>query len=171
MLTALLQTTSSPSTPTRHAVCILGAFFLLALAVTMLVLGVALIALRMRTHRKRLSIAAGLSPDPVVHRHASKVDPWTEAGRRMTIPPRPALGEADTVDLDPEDLGPGDIGPEDIEPPETPYDGSNGLSPDQASRLLRDHRARPGRRHRPWKPKPQRTAQVAGSTHDPAPGS
>lgn len=45
------------------------------------------------------------------------------------------------------------------------------LSPDQASRLLRDHRARPGRRHRPWKPKPQRTAQVAGSTHDPAPGS
>ncbi|WP_429104396.1 helix-turn-helix domain-containing protein [Bradyrhizobium sp. i1.12.3] len=45
------------------------------------------------------------------------------------------------------------------------------LSPDQASRLLRVHRARPGRRHRPWKPKPQRATQIAGSTHDPAPGS
>lgn len=45
------------------------------------------------------------------------------------------------------------------------------LSPDQASGLLRVHRGRPGRRHRPWKPKPQRATQVAGSTHDPAPGS
>jgi transposase len=44
------------------------------------------------------------------------------------------------------------------------------LSPDQASRLLRVHRTKPGRRHRPWKPKSRRTTQVAGSTHDPAPG-
>jgi transposase len=46
------------------------------------------------------------------------------------------------------------------------------LSMDQASGLLRVHRrAKPGRRHRPWKPKPQRATQVAGPTHDPAPGS
>jgi transposase len=45
------------------------------------------------------------------------------------------------------------------------------LSPDQVSGLLRVHRhAKPGRRHRPWKPKPQRTTQVAGPTHDPAHG-
>lgn len=45
------------------------------------------------------------------------------------------------------------------------------LSPDQASGLLRVHRrAKPGRRHRPWKPKPRRAAQIAGPTHDPAPG-
>lgn len=46
------------------------------------------------------------------------------------------------------------------------------LSPDQASALLRVHRhAKPGRRHRPWRPKLQRATQIAGPTHDPAPGS
>jgi transposase len=43
------------------------------------------------------------------------------------------------------------------------------LSPDQVPGLLRVHRhAKPGRRHRPWKPRPQRATQVAGPTHDPA---
>lgn len=46
------------------------------------------------------------------------------------------------------------------------------LRPDQVSGLLRVHRrAKPGRRHRPWKPKLQRATQVAGPTHDPAPRS
>ncbi|MGF6312071.1 transposase [Bradyrhizobium sp. i1.8.4] len=45
------------------------------------------------------------------------------------------------------------------------------LSPDHASALLRVHRrAKPGRRHRRWKPKPRKLTQVAGPTHDPAPG-
>lgn len=47
-----------------------------------------------------------------------------------------------------------------------------GLSPDQASRLLRVHRrAKPGRRHRPWKPKLRKAAEITGPTHDPAPSS
>lgn len=46
------------------------------------------------------------------------------------------------------------------------------LRPDQVSGLLRVHRhAKPGRRHRPWKPKLQRATQVVGPTHDPAPRS
>lgn len=46
------------------------------------------------------------------------------------------------------------------------------LSLDQASALLRVHRhAKPGHRYRPWKPKPRKLPQVAGSTHDPTPGS
>lgn len=46
------------------------------------------------------------------------------------------------------------------------------LNPDQVSGLLRVHRhAKPGRRHRLWKPKPQRARQVTGPTHDPAPCS
>lgn len=45
------------------------------------------------------------------------------------------------------------------------------LSPNQASNLLRVHRrAKPGRRHRLWKPKPRRAAEIAGPNHDPAPG-
>lgn len=45
------------------------------------------------------------------------------------------------------------------------------LRPNQASGLLRVHRgAKPGRRHRPWKPNRRRTAEIAGPIHDPAPG-
>jgi transposase len=46
------------------------------------------------------------------------------------------------------------------------------LSLEQASALLRVHRrAKPGHRYRPWKPKLRKLPQVAGSTHDPVPGS
>lgn len=45
------------------------------------------------------------------------------------------------------------------------------LSKHQASRLLCIHRpAKPGRRHRPWKPRPHRPTTITESTHDPAPG-
>jgi transposase len=44
------------------------------------------------------------------------------------------------------------------------------LSLAAASKLLAKHgRAKPGRRHRLWRPTPRRQV-VAGSTHDPAPG-
>ena len=45
------------------------------------------------------------------------------------------------------------------------------LSPEQASALLRVHRrARPGRRRRPWRPRPRRSVKDAGPVHRPLPG-
>jgi transposase len=45
------------------------------------------------------------------------------------------------------------------------------LSPEQASALLRVHRrTRPGRRRRPWRPRPGRSVKDAGPVHRPLPG-
>lgn len=128
-MTWTIATTQPPPRATKANVREMATLFLFVLSLAMVVLIVSLILLRLRVYRRRLHRGKSLEESLDQARAEAarpRVDPWTEAGRRVTVAPtlKSRSGDDDdTVDIDPEDLGPDDIGPE------FPPESHNGTGP------------------------------------------
>lgn len=108
-----------PEHAPRKATNAVGLFSAMVGVFVLLVVGAAL-ALRVRWRRAHMRRAIGVG-GAAPRAGGIRVDPWTEAGRRLAVESGAEDDDAGTVDLDPRDLG-----PDDIEPGDSGVDGRGG---------------------------------------------